>query len=156
MTLRQQLAECDEEQQLSLDDVAKFRGERNALREELAECQAMYDAQCVCTDEWAEKCRTETERKADTTLLRRLEELEHALSIVNGRLAECQAQIECFEPVEFNALKHQWQREALLDASKMGDQNSGRGYFNREYEEGFDDGVERMRDNLSRMAKELE
>jgi len=32
------------------------------------------------------------------------------------QLAECQKQIDCFEPVEFNALKRQWQREALLEA----------------------------------------
>ena len=35
-SLRQQLAECREEREWLLDDVAKFRGERNALREELA------------------------------------------------------------------------------------------------------------------------
>jgi chromosome segregation ATPase len=33
----QKLAECREEREWLLDDVAKFRGERNALREELAE-----------------------------------------------------------------------------------------------------------------------
>jgi uncharacterized coiled-coil DUF342 family protein len=35
--MEQQLAECREEREWLLDDVAKFRGERNALREELAE-----------------------------------------------------------------------------------------------------------------------
>jgi FtsZ-binding cell division protein ZapB len=39
-SLRQQLSECREEREWLLDDVAKFRGERNALRDELTECQA--------------------------------------------------------------------------------------------------------------------
>jgi hypothetical protein len=39
-------------------------------------------------------------------------------SVSRQALAECQAKIECFEPVEFNALKRQWQREALLEAAQ--------------------------------------
>ncbi len=58
---------------------------------EIENLRAMYDAQCQCTDEWAEKYRAEVERKADTELLKRIAELEHALGYVNERLAAAQA-----------------------------------------------------------------
>lgn len=56
-------------------------------RREHAAMETMYHAQCACTDEWAEKYRAEVERKADTTLLQRVAELESALAAVNERLA---------------------------------------------------------------------
>ena len=43
------------------------------------------------SDEWAEKYRAEVERKADTTLLARIAELENSLAAVNARLANAQA-----------------------------------------------------------------
>ena len=58
---------------------------------EIENLRAMYDAQCQCTDEWAEKYRAEVERKADTELLKRIAELEQALGAVNERLAAAQA-----------------------------------------------------------------
>lgn len=58
---------------------------------EIENLRAMYDAQCRCTDEWAEKYRAEVERKGDEALLRRVKELEDALAAVNSRLAVAQA-----------------------------------------------------------------
>lgn len=60
------------------------------LLKEIERLQALYDAQCGCTDEWAEKYRAEVERKADATLLARVAELEQALASVNARLAVAQ------------------------------------------------------------------
>ncbi len=53
--------------------------------------EAMYHAQCQCTDEWVAKYRAEVERKADATLLRRVQELEDALAVVNARLVSSNA-----------------------------------------------------------------
>lgn len=50
----------------------------------------MYNAQCACTDEWAEKYRAEVERKADATFLALVAELEQSLAAVNARLAQAQ------------------------------------------------------------------
>lgn len=61
------------------------------MNEEIENLRAMYDAQCRCTDEWAEKYRAEVERKGDEALLRRVKELEDALAAVNSRLAAAQA-----------------------------------------------------------------
>lgn len=58
---------------------------------EIENLRAMYDAQCQCTDEWAEKYRAEVERKADASLLARIAELEQALGVVNERLTFAQA-----------------------------------------------------------------
>lgn len=58
---------------------------------EIENLRAMYDAQCRCTDEWAEKYQAEVERKGDEALLRRVKELEDALAAVNSRLAAAQA-----------------------------------------------------------------
>lgn len=59
--------------------------------DEIESLRSMYNAQCACTDECAEKYRAEVERKADATLLERVAELEQALAAVNARLAEAQA-----------------------------------------------------------------
>ena len=56
-------------------------------RRQYLDMQAMYDAQCQCTDELAAKYRAELERKGDEALLRRVKELEDALAVVNARLA---------------------------------------------------------------------
>lgn len=58
---------------------------------EIENLRALYDEQCQCTDEWAEKYRAEVERKGDEALLRRVKELEDALAAVNSRLAAAQA-----------------------------------------------------------------
>lgn len=58
---------------------------------EVADMEAMYHAQCRCTDEWAAKYRAEVERKADATLLQRVAELEDALAEVNARLVRSNA-----------------------------------------------------------------
>lgn len=52
-----------------------------------AELQAMYDAQCACTDEWVAKYEAEKEKKASATLLNRIAELKSQLAEVNQRLA---------------------------------------------------------------------
>ena len=57
------------------------------------EIEAMYQVQCRCTDEWAEKYRAEVERKADANLLARIQELELSLALVNSRLAEVQVRL---------------------------------------------------------------
>lgn len=58
------------------------------VRQEIKNLQAMYDAQCLATDEWAEKHHAEVERKGDAALLARIAELERALGTVNVRMAE--------------------------------------------------------------------
>jgi len=55
--------------------------------DEIKRVRSMHDAQCECTDEWADKYRAEVERKADATLLARIAELEESLATVNARLA---------------------------------------------------------------------
>ena len=60
-------------------------------RRQYLDMQAMYDAQCQCADEWAEKYCAEIARKADATLLQRVAELEDALAVVNARLAASNA-----------------------------------------------------------------
>ena len=64
---------------------------------EIENLRAMYDAQCRCTDEWAEKYRAEVERKADAALLARIAELEQALATVNGRLSEISQRVMSIE-----------------------------------------------------------
>lgn len=59
--------------------------------------EAMYFAQCKCTDEWADKYEAEVERKADATLLSRITELEQALATVNSRLAQAQGKFAALE-----------------------------------------------------------
>ena len=60
-------------------------------RRQYLDMRAMYDAQCACTDEWAEKYLAELAHKADATLLQRVAELEDALAVVNARLAASNA-----------------------------------------------------------------
>jgi hypothetical protein len=70
--------------------------EREVAKSELrcmptyAELEAMYFAQCRCTDEWAAKYRAEVERKCDSALLARISELEQSLAQVNYRLSLAQ------------------------------------------------------------------
>lgn len=61
-----------------------------AERKKREAAEAMYAAQCQCTDEWVEKYRAEVERKADSTLLDRVAELEQSLAAMNSRLAQAQ------------------------------------------------------------------
>lgn len=67
------------------------------LQQEIETLQAMYNAQCACTDEWAAKYCAERDRKADATLMARIAELEQSLATVNTRLAKAQAYGEKYE-----------------------------------------------------------
>ena len=75
----------------SINDVEAAGRAMRAAVVEIESLQAMYDSQCSCTDEWFEKYRAEVERTGDETLLRRVNELEYALAMVNARLTAAQA-----------------------------------------------------------------
>ncbi len=80
-------SECEEHRDVKTDKPVCII----CMAQEIENLQAMYDAQCQCADEWAEKYRAEVERKADASLLVRIAELEQALGAVNARLADAQA-----------------------------------------------------------------
>ncbi len=64
------------------------------LESELASLQAMYNAQCGCTDEWFRKYNAELDRKADATLLARCSELEAIAASANNILSTANARLE--------------------------------------------------------------
>ena len=80
-------SECEEHRDVKTDKPVCII----CMAQEIENLQAMYDAQCQCADEGAEKYRAEVERKADASLLARIAELEQALGAVNARLADAQA-----------------------------------------------------------------
>lgn len=80
-------SECEEHRDVQTDRAVCIL----CMAQEIENLRAMYDAQCQCTDELAEKYRAEVERKADASLLERIAELEAALGAVNERLAAAQA-----------------------------------------------------------------
>lgn len=73
---------------MSARDMEKLCG--NA-RTEILNLRNLYNAQCACTDEWAEKYEAEVARKADATLTGRIAELENQLATVNKRLGDALA-----------------------------------------------------------------
>lgn len=72
----------------------KMQEKIDTLKKECEDLQAMYNAQCECTDEWYDKYHAEVIKKADSTLIERIKELEIQLGIVNLRLAKAQVNLK--------------------------------------------------------------
>lgn len=95
MELRQQLEKwkdqstsCNENAAADMHVAKRLLKHGIEALDEIENLRSMYNAQCSCTDEWAEKYRVEVERKADATLTERIDDLELSLRLVNARLAE--------------------------------------------------------------------